>query len=143
MKKTFLKLAAITLLATLIAGPVQAQDKKESKPAAAAEGKKQTPKGIPGHGKLSAVDANAKTISVAGKDKDRTFLVTSQTRILKDNKPATLADAKVGDEVGLYFVAEEKEGKHELLSLRIGAKEGKGAAHKAEKGEKKSEKSDK
>ena len=134
MKKLFVKLAAITLLAAFIAGPVQAQDKKEGKPAAAAEGKKAAPKGVPGHGKLTAVDANAKTITIGGKDKYRSFNVTSQTRIVKDGKASTLADAKAGDEVGIYYASEEKDGKHDLISLRIGPKpEGKG------KGEKKKE----
>jgi Cu/Ag efflux protein CusF len=132
MKKTLLKLAAITLLVGFVAGPVQAQDKKEDKPAAAGEDKKAAPKGVPGHGKVTAVDEAAKTITIGGK-KDRTFNVTSKTHILKSGKPATLADAKVGDEVGVYYASEEKDGKHDLITLNVGPKpEGKGtkAEHK-------------
>ncbi|MDB6026490.1 MAG: hypothetical protein JWM68_2713 [Verrucomicrobiales bacterium] len=140
MKKTLLKLAVIALLAAFVAAPVRAQDKKDEKPAASAEGKKAAPKGMPFHGKLSAVDETAKTITVAGKEKDRTFFVTSKTKIIKDNKPATLSDAKVGDEVGGYAVMVGD--KAELGTLRVGPKpEGKADEHKA--AHKKSEKSDK
>ena len=130
MKKLFVKLAAITLLVAFAAGPIQAQDKKESKPAASAEGKKPAPHGLPFHGKLSAVDETAKTITVGGKEKDRTFSVTSKTKLVKDGKPATLSEAKVGDEVGGYATL-SPEGKAELVSLRIGPKpEGKAGEHK-------------
>jgi hypothetical protein len=143
MKKTLIKLAAILLLTAAVAGNVQAQDKAEKSEKAvktekgSAESKKESVKGVPGHGKISAVDQNAKTVTIAGKEKDRVFTITSHTKIFKDGKPATLADAKAGDEAGLYYVQEEKDGKHELLSLRIGPKpegkakgEAKAAEHK-------------
>jgi hypothetical protein len=52
--------------------------------------------------------------------------VTSETKIAKAGKPATLDDATVGEEVGgAYHQAEG--GKMELMSLRIGAKPAKEA----------------
>lgn len=125
MKKSFIQTLAVAFVAALaLTASVQAEPEKK-KPEAAAEKKAEDPNGIPFRGKLTAVDTTAKTITVGGKEKDRTFSVTSETRIKKDGKPATLADAKVGDEVGGYGT---KDGdKVTLKSLRIGPKpEGKG-----------------
>lgn len=47
------------------------------------------------HGKVSAVDAAAMTITVG----ETTITVTSATKISKDAKPATLSDIAVGDTV--------------------------------------------
>jgi hypothetical protein len=55
--------------------------------------KKQSP--IPFHGNIVTLDKNARTLTI-GK---RTFLVTSETKIFKSDKPATFADGAVGDYV--------------------------------------------
>lgn len=118
MKKSFIKLLAAGLFAAFaVTSTLQAA------PAEKKEGAKEENKasGYGFHGKLSAVDQNAKTISIEGKEKTRTFHVTGQTKIMKDGKPATLADAKVGDEVGGY-TDKAADGKLELRSLRIGPK---------------------
>ena len=52
------------------------------------------------HGKISAVDKVAKTITLEGKEKGRTILITAATKIKKTGKPATFSDATVGEEVG-------------------------------------------
>lgn len=72
---------------------------------------------IPFKGTIGAVDRTAMTIKVG----ERTFVVTSTTRILKAGKPATFSDATVGEEcAGSYKkVADDKL---EVLSLRIGPK---------------------
>ena len=58
---------------------------------------------------------------------ERTFLVTSTTRISKAGQPATFADATVGEEVGGQYKAGTGD-KLELLSLRIGPRPDKSAA---------------
>jgi hypothetical protein len=52
----------------------------------------------PFNGKLAAIDKQAKTI-VVGK---RTFQITSETKIKKAGKPATLEDGVVGEPVSGY-----------------------------------------
>ena len=52
------------------------------------------------HGRLSAVDRKAGTITVAGRDAKRVFFVTGQTQITKRRRPATLKNAVIGEEVG-------------------------------------------
>jgi hypothetical protein len=77
------------------------------------------PTRMPFGGKLKAVDKVAKTITIDRENKN-TFAVTSETRITKAGKPATLDEAVVGEPVG--GLAVDKGGKLELLSLRLGAK---------------------
>ena len=134
MKKIIPKLAVIGLLAATIAvAPTQmsAQEKKE---APAAE-KKHAPKrerGLPFHGKVTALDKTAKTVTV-GK---RVFHITSATRIVKNGKPATLNDGAVGDEVGGSYTKSD-DGKLTAKMLRFGPKpEGKAkGTHKKKKQE--------
>lgn len=138
MTKTISKFALASLLAAFTLGVVAqlpAQEKKEGKKdenstaATVKEKKKDT---APFHGKIDAVDMTAKTIKVG----ERTFQVTSSTKITKAGKPATLDEATVGEEAGGYYKKTE-DGKLELLSLRIGPKPEKEA--KPEKPEKKKE----
>ena len=106
MKKLIIALmvAAIAAVSTL---PLAAADDKAA-PAARA---------LPLSGKIAAVDKQAKTVKVG----ERVFQVTATTRIIKDNKPATLDDAKVGDEVGISY-REGDDKKLNLVSLRVGPK---------------------
>ena len=111
MKKLIISILIAAFAATA-ALPVMAADekpaKKEAAPAARA---------IPFRGKIAAVDKSAKTIKVG----ERTFHVTSDTRIVKAGKPATLDDATVGEDVGgAYRESEDK--KMNLVSLRVGAR---------------------
>ena len=113
----------MSLLAVAIAGaPAKAlgQEKKKDKPAAE---KKEPVKGekkkggIPFRGKLDAVDKTAKTIKVG----ERVFQITSDTRLMKAGKPATLDDGVVGEEVaGNYTQADD--GKLMARSVRFGPK---------------------
>lgn len=135
MKNKFIQTLTIGLFAAFALStvlPVTAADEK--KPAASATTpEKPKRNGMPFNGKLSAIDTAAKTISIAGKEKTRTFQLTDKTKIMKAGKAATLADAKVGDEVGGF--AREEEGKQVVVSLRVGPK----PAPKAD-GEKKADK---
>jgi hypothetical protein len=53
-------------------------------------------RGLVFHGTVSLVDTNAMTFTVG----QRTFNITSETRITKNGEPATLEDIAVGDKVG-------------------------------------------
>ena len=98
MKKQITKLALFSLIAAaLVAVPAasRAEDKPAATPAApAAPAKKHG--ALPFHGKIAAVDATASTITVGS----LTLNITSETKITKDGKPATLTDFAVGDKVG-------------------------------------------
>jgi hypothetical protein len=115
---------AACLVATALIGSsllAGAQEKKE---------KKDRP--LPFKGKVASVDKDAKTFKVG----ERVFSLTVESRITKGGKPATLADAAVGEEVGGSY---KKAGdKLEIVSVRFGPKtdvEPKGKA----KGKKKEE----
>ena len=72
---------------------------------------------IPFRGKLASVDKSAKTITVG----ERTFQITSETRIMKAGKPATLDDAVAGEEVGGQYKKAE-DGKLVAGMVRFGPK---------------------
>ena len=116
----------LPLVATTTA---QAADKPaDTKPAKApekpkTEGAKDAPKRdtYPFGGKIDKVDAAAKSFSIAGKEKSRTFLTTDATKYTKAGQPAKFADLKDGEEVG-GLVKKNKDGKEEVVSMRIGAK---------------------
>jgi len=76
-------------------------------------------RGMPFNGKISAVDKTAKTITLEGKEKNRTFQLTATTKISKEKKPITLEDVTVGDYVGGY-ARENAEGKLEVVTLNTG-----------------------
>jgi Cu/Ag efflux protein CusF len=131
MKTTLLKLitvCAFAAFATTAVVNVRADDK----PAASASAKKDRP--TPFYGKINSIDKAAKTITI-GKTKTRTIAITDKTKVMKDNKAATLDDANVGDEVAGSY--RDNGGKLEANSLRIGPKP-EGAA-KAPRGKKKKE----
>ena len=120
-----LLLALICALTDLTSRQAVAADQK---PIPAEKGKVERPKFTPFHGQLEAVDKTAKTVKVG----ERTFQVTSETRITKSSKPATLDDAKIGEEIaGAYKQADG--GRLELRSLRLGPKAPEGKPAKEEK----------
>jgi hypothetical protein len=135
MKRTILKITACTLFAAaMVAAPVlsRAQDATSTNAPAMTD---QTSVPIPVqttnapvkkarkhdrlvfNGKLASVDTNAMTLTVG----TRTFEITSDTKIVKDGKPATLSDGVVGGmAAGSYKKAEG--GKLDALTVRFGEK---------------------
>lgn len=118
------KIAALGLLAAVLGEGSQKLTAQTNPPPAAQvgagnqaskAGKK--PGAGPFHGKLLALDKAAKTITV-GK---RTFQITSETRIKKSGKPATLEEGVVGDPVSGY-VKPAQEGKWIAVSVNFGPK---------------------
>ncbi len=113
--------AILAIAALLIATPGRAAEKAQPGAAEKEKPKKEKPDKIPIQGKISAVDQTAKTITLEGKEKNRTIYITSKTRITKAGKPATLDEAKAGEQVAGQ-VRKTAAGKEEVLSLRIGPK---------------------
>jgi len=121
MHKLVRYLSTITLLTTIaVLAPHRAQA-DDKKPATEAVDQDKQQARIPFQGKLSGVDKSALTITLEGKEKKRTIHLTSQTRIVKAGKPATLNDAVSGEEVGGQLVR-TGDGKEEAISLRLGPK---------------------
>ena len=130
MKRNILRIAVLSLLAAAIAvvsTQTLAQEKKE-KPAVQKKDAPKGERGIPFHGKITAVNKAAKTVTVG----ERVFQVTSDTKIKKLGKPATLNDGVVGEDIGGTYIKGDN-GKLTAKSLRFGPKpegEAKGAGKK-------------
>jgi hypothetical protein len=88
-------------------------------------------KAVPFKGKLGAVDKAAKTITLDDKNK-RVFVITSETKLMKGDKPATLEDGVVGEPVtGSYHKGDD--GKLSAKSVYFGGKPAEGDAKKKKK----------
>jgi hypothetical protein len=133
MKKSIIRIAVFSLLAAALAVPSgqafgqegKAKGKKDKAGAEKAEKAPGKSEFVPFRGKIDAVDKTAKAVKVG----ERTFQITSQTRITKAGKPATLDDAAVGEEVGGRYKKAD-DGKLLLQSLRIGPRPEGGEAKK-------------
>jgi hypothetical protein len=71
------------------------------------------------YGTVTAVDATAMTFVVA----DKTYTVTGETEMTKNSKPATLADAVVGEPARGSFTT-SSDGKLQVTKVRFGKKTG-------------------
>ena len=121
MIKSIGKITLAGILAAVVMGmpiTVSAQNTNKSVPSIKAPDVKGKP--TPFHGKVASVDKSAKTVTLDDKNK-RTFQVTSETKIMKNEKPATLDDVTVGEEIrGSYKKNDDQT--MSLRSLYIGAK---------------------
>jgi hypothetical protein len=78
-----------------------------------------TPRAIPFHGMISAVDQRAKTFTIAGKEKSRVFKITDKTVLLKAGQTATMKDVTANEEVrGSYWKA--TDGSLEAKTVKLG-----------------------
>jgi hypothetical protein len=74
---------------------------------------------VPFHGMVSAVDQDAKTFTISGKETSRVFKVTDKTAITKSGKPATITDITENEEVsGSYW--KHPDGTLEAKKVKIG-----------------------
>ena len=123
MTNSIVKSGILVLLGcSLVAAPATAlgQTTKENPAKSAAEKKPaadKKPSAGPFHGKLAAMDKITKTITV-GK---RTFQITSETKLNKAGKPATLDDGVVGEEVSGY-VKPNDDGRLVATKVNFGPK---------------------
>jgi hypothetical protein len=77
-----------------------------------------SPATLPFRGSVTAVDTNAMTLTV-GK---RTFNMTSETTVTRDDKPAVLANGVAGEPVrGSY--KKNADGKLDAVTIRFGGKQ--------------------
>jgi hypothetical protein len=120
-----IKLPVLTLcVAVILAMPAlsRAQDNSTTPstnaPAATAPAKKHA--GLPFHGNLVSVDTNAMSFVVG----THTITVTSDTKITKDGKPATLSDGVVGQPVSGYYKKGD-DGALKATTVHFGVKGGK------------------
>jgi Cu/Ag efflux protein CusF len=95
--KKHIALYAIVAAALMAAPAIISAQTNSAATTATAPAKKK--KNQTASGKVTAVDTNAMTLAA----KDLTFNITSTTKILKDEKPATLAEIKVGDKVKITY----------------------------------------
>jgi hypothetical protein len=134
MIKSIGKMTLAGLLAAVVLGMpvrVSAQDKPTEKPVPSAPAAGATAKAVPFKGKISVVDKAAKTITLDDKNK-RVFLITSETKMMKGDKPATLDDGVVGELVtGSYHKGDD--GKLSAKSVYFGGKPSEGDAKKKKK----------
>ena len=68
-------------------------------------------------GKIKEADKRAQSIVLDG-EKAQMFLITSETRLSKEGKPATFDELTAGETVGGR--AQEKDGKWEAVAINIG-----------------------
>lgn len=109
--------------AALVATPIVTQ--AEDKAPAATESKPKHADATPYHGKVTAVDASASTITLG----ELTLSVSATTKFSKDGKPAKLEDFAAGEDVrGSYKTG--TDGKKTAVSVRTGGKAPKGGAKK-------------
>jgi hypothetical protein len=117
--KRFILSGLVGLLAIAVVGTPVALRAQASTNAAAAEKKAAAEKRaanrpLPFRGKIKAIDNNAKTLAV-GKE---TFQITSDTKITKLGKPATLSDGVEGEIVaGSYH--KDADGKLNAITVRF------------------------
>lgn len=89
MKNKIAKLTLFSLMAAaLVAVPAVSRAGDSTNAAAATTPAPKKHGGVPFHGKVAAVDAKAMTFTVG----TMTIVVTSETKITKDDQPAVFAD---------------------------------------------------
>ncbi len=115
--KKIIALSAITATILIAAPAINAQDAATTNSPSATTPAPAKKHGLSVHGKVTAVDATAMTITV----KDLTFNVTSTTKIVKDGNPATLDDIKVDDAVRIAY-KKDTAGKLNATYIRDGVK---------------------
>ena len=125
MKNKSIIISSVCVAALAVCTPlsVSAKGKKsEASPAPGASPRAITAaRALPFHGMILAVDQNAKTFTIAGKETSRVFKVTDKTMITKDGSPATMSDIAEKEEVrGSYWKSED--GSLEAKMVKLGAK---------------------
>ena len=115
MNTKTLKFSILVLLVAVVGVmPMQLRAEDASKPVEKQETKKK-PAVTPFQGKVKSVDQVAKTIAVG----ERVFQITSETKITRNDQPATLAEAVAGEKVaGAYKKTDD--GKLHVTMIRLG-----------------------
>jgi hypothetical protein len=123
MKRAILKLTACALFAAaILAAPAISRAQDATSTNAPVKAHKKHDHSV-FSGKLSAIDTNAMTLTIG----ERTFEVTSETKITKDDQPATLSAGMVGEKVGGAYKKSE-DGKLTATTIHFGDKKKKGTS---------------
>jgi len=126
MNRLFAVLTALAAVAVLSLPPAVARA-EDGAPATAESRPKESPKGgFPFRGQVGSVDAAARTVTLAGKKRDRVLHVTDQTRIERDGKAASLADIRPGDQARGSLM-KDAEGREVLIKATFGERAAEGA----------------
>jgi hypothetical protein len=112
------KILPLILVAALATSAFAADTKTAPASPAASTTATKFPKRYPYHANVAAVDANAKTITLDGKKKQRVLHVTPATRILKDKKPVAIETIKVGEYITGSVV--DTDGRLEPTTVNVG-----------------------
>ena len=121
MKKfihSVLVVCTVVILANVFSNALLAEDQVKDSPTSN-ETKPKRP--YPFRGTISAIDKEARSITLPGKEKSRTLYFAADTKIQKHGKSAKLDDAVVGDEVA-GTVMPDAHGKLMLKTVRFGPK---------------------
>ena len=125
--KTKLILASLGMAVALVFSPTQAFAKKPAaEPAAAAPEKpadKPKKDTYPLYGEVVAVTPKLLTIKGGKGKEDRKFDITADTKIVDEDKPATVADIKVGKKVGGNVKKSGGSGNDTVLKINVGVKQ--------------------
>ena len=133
MKTKFYLAGGVCAASLAFCMPLNAQLSPATSPKATAPAKKAA-RPLPFHGNISAVDQNAKTFTVGGKQGSRVFKVTENTTITKAGAAATMTDIVENEKArGTYL--KNADGTLEAKTVKIGPKtEGEKKAGKSKKG---------
>jgi Cu/Ag efflux protein CusF len=77
-------------------------------------------KQMPFRGTIVKIDLEAMTVTLGGKERDRTFTVTEQTKVKKAGQPVRIEDVRVGESVG--GLARANGDKWEVVTLNVSEK---------------------
>jgi hypothetical protein len=113
MKKTKVSLVILGVIGALGMTPMPAL----AGPATGAEEEKPEKAKKPFDGKVEAVDATQKTLTVGG----NVLYIAATTKLTKNDKAITLGDIAVGDEVH-GTTHQTYDGKTEALTVKVGPK---------------------
>ena len=113
MKKTKVSLVILGVIGALGTTPMPAL----AGPAAGAEEEKPEKAKKPFDGKVEAVDATQKTLTVGG----NVLYIAATTKLTKNDKAITLGDLAVGEEVH-GTTHQTYDGKTEALTVKVGPK---------------------
>jgi len=140
MKNKSVVISSVCAVAIALCSPlsVSAKEKKTmaASPAASAAPSESpkvaaSPRALPFHGMISAVDQSAKTFTIAGKETSRVFNVTGKSTVTKNGNPATMSDIAANEEVrGSYW--KNTDGSLEAKTVKLGAKTEKEKSKKKE-----------
>ena len=122
MQKKFIISSIIAVIALSTPVLTFAKDKETAAGATVAEkpAADASAKPVPYRGKVSSVDATAKTFTIKGKERDRVFSITDHTKITREGAAADLAAVAAGEEV--RGQATKSGDNWEAVSVMIGAK---------------------